>query len=247
MTDVNGNNPAPGWYPDPAGSAQQRWWDGTGWTGYLQSPQPVVPPVQPAQAGALPQHSAYSSPYTSAYADAAPIAQPYATVMPIVQPDLGPNPKIYTPFIWVIVLLPLLSTIALAAFDLNKYADLSASTTGSSSATMAMFGDPLYLLTGFLGWAIYGITVWLAYLDWRALRRIGVVQPFHWAWAFLSVLVYVIGRTVVVRRRVGKGTGLAPIWVLIAVYVIGAIVTIVKVVSFVNDMVLRYGSGTGLS
>jgi hypothetical protein len=25
----------PGWYPDPAGSAQQRYWDGTRWTEHL--------------------------------------------------------------------------------------------------------------------------------------------------------------------------------------------------------------------
>jgi hypothetical protein len=36
MTDVN--NPVPGWYPDPQGSGQQRWWDGTTWTSQYQPP-----------------------------------------------------------------------------------------------------------------------------------------------------------------------------------------------------------------
>ncbi|MDK3257233.1 phospholipid scramblase-related protein [Blastococcus capsensis] len=29
-------SPPPGWYPDPAGTAGTRWWDGQGWTGSVQ-------------------------------------------------------------------------------------------------------------------------------------------------------------------------------------------------------------------
>jgi uncharacterized RDD family membrane protein YckC len=34
--------PPPGWYPDPAGQATQRWWDGTRWTEHLGTPPPAV-------------------------------------------------------------------------------------------------------------------------------------------------------------------------------------------------------------
>ena len=45
--------PPPGWYPDPAGGAGARWWDGQGWTEHVQQaqyvPQPQhVPQGQPA-------------------------------------------------------------------------------------------------------------------------------------------------------------------------------------------------------
>lgn len=36
--------PTPGWYADPAGSGQQRYWDGTDW-GPVAPPPPTAPPV----------------------------------------------------------------------------------------------------------------------------------------------------------------------------------------------------------
>lgn len=35
--------PAPGWYPDPASSAHERWWDGQAWTGALRDGPGAAP------------------------------------------------------------------------------------------------------------------------------------------------------------------------------------------------------------
>ncbi|UOX99862.1 phospholipid scramblase-related protein [Blastococcus sp. PRF04-17] len=46
--------PPPGWYPDPAGGAGARWWDGQGWTDHVQrpaAPVQVPPPPVPVQHG----------------------------------------------------------------------------------------------------------------------------------------------------------------------------------------------------
>lgn len=43
--------PAPGWYPDPHGQPQTRWWDGSTWTAHTQPdpPAPVVMAPAPSQ------------------------------------------------------------------------------------------------------------------------------------------------------------------------------------------------------
>jgi uncharacterized protein YxjI len=47
--------PPPGWYPDPAGGAGTRWWDGQTWTEHVQQAAPSGPP--PVQSQQLaPQH-----------------------------------------------------------------------------------------------------------------------------------------------------------------------------------------------
>jgi uncharacterized protein YxjI len=44
LTGVTQPPPPPGWYPDPAGSAGTRWWDGQGWTDHIQQAVPPPPP-----------------------------------------------------------------------------------------------------------------------------------------------------------------------------------------------------------
>lgn len=51
------NAPVAGWYPDPAGSGQQRYWDGVQWTDHLSGPAPWAgqpSPATPQPAGVYP-------------------------------------------------------------------------------------------------------------------------------------------------------------------------------------------------
>src|SRR5947209_7754317 len=37
-----------GWYPDPSGAPQQRYWDGAGWTAHVPPPAGYAPPAAPS-------------------------------------------------------------------------------------------------------------------------------------------------------------------------------------------------------
>jgi hypothetical protein len=176
--------PAPGWYPDPAGSSRRRWWDGRAWTDY--------------------------------FADAAWDGT-------IEQPPLAPDARVNTPFIWIIALLPLVSAVAFLAWDVEGY--FRRAIEDPQGAAGYQLTDPGYLLVSAVGFLIYPAIVVLAYFDWRALRRTGVVKPFHWAWSFLTI-VYIIGRAVVLRRRVHRG--LAPLWTFLVVYLVVIVIISVK-------------------
>lgn len=190
MTDSTGTaTAAAGWYDDPAGTGQKRWWDGTQWTEHLHDP-------------ALEMYG--------------------AVAMPVV----GAGTPVYNVYIWLVVLLPLVSTAAQLSWDMNAYME------GALYGETTLDGG--YLITLLLGWAVYAALVVLAVFDHRRLSRDGYARPFHWAWSFLYSGVYVIGRSVIVRRRSGRG--LLPIWVWIVVTMIGVVGVVAKAVDAMSTM-----------
>ncbi|MDA8439447.1 MAG: RDD family protein [Propionibacterium sp.] len=52
MSSPTGQLPPMGWYPDPAGSGDERYWDGSGWTANVRPAQPA--PTTPASRQAAP-------------------------------------------------------------------------------------------------------------------------------------------------------------------------------------------------
>ncbi|MEN9620046.1 MAG: hypothetical protein RL499_239 [Actinomycetota bacterium] len=190
MTDPAVSSTPAGWYPDPAGSAQRRWWDGTQWTDTLETPYSAGAAVQALRA-----------------------------------PD-GTDPN--TPWIWLIVFLPMVSSLGLLFIDWSDYVEgLLTDPTGLSAYSFLL--SPAYLVSLVLGWIVTGLLIWFAYLDWRELKQRGVPEPFHWAWIFLMFVVsygiYTIGRAVVANRRTGKG--LSVMWATIATFVVSFIIAIV--------------------
>lgn len=213
-------------------------------------------PAQPATA----QHAPAQSPYPPSAAQAGHVPTPAPAYAPggyagapaqaAFQP-VRPGTSALTWAIWLVVGLPLLTAIAFMFADFTSYfravIALSASGSTPDNADVARFTSAMsgffvgILLIDALGFVIYGLSVMFAYFDWRELQRRGFVRPFHWAWTFLSQPVYVIGRTVVARRRGGSDV-MWPIWGLIAVFVIAIVLVVIKVVMMFNVIYSTVGT-----
>jgi Protein of unknown function (DUF2510) len=166
------------------------------------------------------------------------VAAPYSMGAP-VRPALPADRPVYSVWIWLIVLLPLLSYASYLLWQPNfdYLSDPSAlsSVSGFESGYLMSVFSPGYFVILFGGWVMYGLMAVFAWRDAVWLRAQGVVRPFAWPWVFLGSAVYVIGRSVIVRR-VAAPRGLAPIWGLIAVMVVGFIVVAFWMVSIMSGV-----------
>jgi hypothetical protein len=161
--------------------------------------------------------------------DPAPYAQPdpYSRATPAAQLRAPEGTDPYTPWIWLILVIPVVQFLPVLFIDWDNFVRLSLG-DGGAFAEGPVFFSPAFLALQAASWIGTALMVWFAYLDWRELNRRGVPQPFHWAWIFLtlavSYAVYTIGRSVVVQRRTGRG--IAPMWITIATLVAGFIASI---------------------
>lgn len=213
----NGPTPPPGWYHDPAGTGRLRWWDGALWTDQFSAPHAAAYPPGPYGAG---PHG------PGPYAAAAYIPE---------RPRISSETPVYNPMIWIITLLPLLSVVLLALWN-PEFRLINIGSRNTPTVDPASVFTPAYFLLVFSGFATYAVSVLLAYFDSERLKRDGVVRPFHWAWSFLSGTVYVVGRSVIVRK-VAPERGLVPVWVLIGVVVLSVAVWTIKMSAMMAQMI----------
>jgi len=179
------------------------------------------------------------------------VSHPSAPQRPIAPQGTSPS----TVQIWLIVGLFAVQLVAtfvhLASIDFSGYFQLvmDASTPGSNAASdpdaiLALYGQiftATYVVLLALSFLAYAGTVVLAYFDHRALLARGVSSPFAWALAFIpsyGSMVYLIGRSIVVRRR--TGAGLAPLWVYVGLFVAGLIGSLVWSFWLIADLVSEF-------
>jgi len=202
MTNPTTPNVPAAWYPDPAGSGRQRWWDGQQWTEHFQE--------------------AYTPAATTAAAATAPAGTPS-----------------YNLWIWLVVLVPYLSLPFIFFFDFGGIfsPENLQDPAAMERAQLELFFSPAYLLLIAVGYITTGLAIFFAYKDWRSLQAAGVERPFHWAFAFLNLVVgpvYAIGRSVIVKRRTGHGS--AVMWVTIGMIVLSIIVVVVWMVATIAQI-----------
>lgn len=146
-----------------------------------------------------------------------------------------------TVWIWLVALLPAIPMVLLffvpwgSMFAFDPYsADPAQISAQIIEAQFAVFLSPAFIASQLLAYPVYGLQVFFAYRDHRVLSERGVPRPFHWAWAFLNP-VYPIGRSVVVKRRTGRGY--APLWAAIGVIALTLIATIAMTTMMIAGMI----------
>ncbi|NEN05659.1 DUF2510 domain-containing protein [Diaminobutyricibacter tongyongensis] len=171
--------------------------------------------------------------------DYAPVPQAaQGAPVPGERPRLPDTTPVYNVWIWLVVAVPFLSIPLIFLFSPGVF---EFNPTGSRAEIAHATASILVvsLTVGALSWVLWALTVLFAYLDWRELKRSGVERPFHWAWAFLYAVVYVIGRSVIVHR-VARPRGLAPIWWLIGVTVVSLVIAIIWSIGFISSILEYY-------
>jgi hypothetical protein len=188
---ATGGIPA-GWYPDPGGSADLRWWNGQQWTAQLQ-PVPVAPvaPPPPAVQSFQPAAEKAYVPFSSAAAAPRPVLRGIA----------------YTRTVWWICFQPLWGLATQAVM----YAIVTA--FGPVPTVLLVIG---FTVLNLLLWALL---VRLAFADRKALVEGGNGSAASPWWILLSPLVYLILRARQVRMWEEAGAWAPVVWWVIALIV----------------------------
>lgn len=79
-----------------------------------------------------------------------------------------------------------------------------------------------WMLVGAVIVVLYFVTLILAVSDRRKLDWAGYNQPAHWAWAFLGAPVYLLVRTLAVKRETGRNSVLLIVWLVLTAALVGA-------------------------
>ncbi|CAL4859203.1 DUF2510 domain-containing protein [Microbacterium sp. MM2322] len=136
-----------------------------------------------------------------------------------------------TVWIWAAIAASALPLYTGVFLDAAAFARLGGPSSGLTPAGGIVAGLASLIVVDLV---LVAFAVLFAWLDHRTLRRRGIEAPFAWGWSALAAVltlgVYVVGRTVIVHRRTGRG--LAPLWAWLAVTLVGLVVFAVWITAF---------------
>ncbi len=201
MADVSVANIPAGWYPDPMGLPQRRWWNSSSWTQHVTPEHKNASERQEAAARqeASTSQAVVDTPQTAhAY-----IPMAVNTPVQFRQPE-GPRAS-GTAAVWMIAVMPAIQLAAVLVLIL----------------VLEDFGRFIQVAVAFV---FFLWTAVLASHDKRRLLTLGHRKAATPWWLLLSPLAYLIARTLCVREQGGHGS--APMWVYILLSTIPAVVAI---------------------
>lgn len=146
------------------------------------------------------------------------------------RPRLADHLAVDSPWTWVIALAQLIAVPSIFLIDVRGYVRFLAE--GDGSGFVSYFATTG--IVALLGWALTALIIVAAHRDSKRLTALGVVRPFHWAFAFLGATVYLIGRHVVLRK-VTRTPGW-PLWANLACVLVSLAVTTIWTVMFMQFM-----------
>lgn len=112
------------------------------------------------------------------------------------RPPLAPGTRTDTIWIWLLVVTPWVLASTIFMFDVA--AVLDSLWVGDEAGALAHVGVHLGILV-LSSVVTIGCALQFASRDARHLRSLGVVRPFPWGFAAIAGIVYLVGRTVVLR------------------------------------------------
>jgi hypothetical protein len=223
-----------GWYPDPLGLPQRRWWDSSSWTQHVTPDNQAAPHAQATGyatntygTATHADHDGYAAGGSSVgtltrtrptdhlvqqtdepAVQAAPIAHAYipmAMNTPVqFRKPEGPRAS-GTAAAWMIAVMPLVQLATVLALIL----------------LLEDFGSFMQAAVAFV---FFLWTAVLASHDKRKLLTLGHRAAASPWWLLLTPLAYLIARTVCVRKQGGQGS--APMWVYILLSTIPAVAAV---------------------
>lgn len=203
MTNTSGPTTPAGWYPDPAGSANLRWWDGSAWTAHLApppTPAPALAPTPAYQASAT-QTLAGQGLGTAGNEPNVPFQGSWNQSAESSAEDFARPGQWNTGGAWFLAFSQVITLIAIVALFVVDRGTIAS--TGVQAAVQA-----LILAIALIGLGVFFLNVLFAVMDRRKLQSFGYLQPASVWWILLAPpLAYLIVRGIAVSREARHGFG----------------------------------------